>query len=130
MKVILSALLCTLLMVLTGSSPLFARKLSGRRNPWTDVTYRERLQSWGLYPKVFRYGTTNHHAAILERKRAELSWLKRYVRENEEMVGNHDGHANMVSNGRIERDRQYEKFKEKHFQKMEQDALEVLWQHR
>ncbi|XP_050067607.1 uncharacterized protein LOC126556384 [Anopheles maculipalpis] len=129
MKVMLSVLLCTLLMVLTGSSPLFARKMSGRRNPWTDVTYRERLQSWGLYPKVFRYGTTNHHAAIMERKRAELSWLKRLVRENEEIIGR-QRHANMASYESNERDRQYEKFKEKHFQKMEQDALEVLWQHR
>uniref|UniRef100_A0A182TB08 Uncharacterized protein n=1 Tax=Anopheles maculatus TaxID=74869 RepID=A0A182TB08_9DIPT len=100
---------------------------SSRRNPWTDVSYRERLQSWGLYPKVFRYGTTNHHAAIMERKRAELSWLKRFVRENEEMIGNRP--ANIVSNESVGRDRQYEKFKEKHFQKMEQDALEVLWQH-
>uniref|UniRef100_A0A182MIX6 Cathepsin propeptide inhibitor domain-containing protein n=1 Tax=Anopheles culicifacies TaxID=139723 RepID=A0A182MIX6_9DIPT len=123
MKVTLSVLLCTLLMVLTGSSPLFSRKLPDWRNPWTDVSYRERLQSWGLYPKVFRYGTTNHHAAIMERKRAELSWLKRFVRENEERRGNRP--VGTVSNDNIDRERQYEKFKEKHFQKMEQEALEL-----
>ncbi|EAU75841.1 AGAP011955-PA, partial [Anopheles gambiae str. PEST] len=36
MKVLLGALFCTVLMVLTGSRPLFARKLSldWVRNPW------------------------------------------------------------------------------------------------
>ncbi|XP_052890598.1 uncharacterized protein LOC128298840 [Anopheles moucheti] len=128
MKVTLSVLLCTVLMVSTGSSPLFSRNLSGGRNSWTDASYRERLQSWGLYPKVFRYGTTNHHAAIMERKRAELSWLKRLVRENEEMRDNLP--VTIASYENNARDRQYEKFKEKHFQKMEQEALDVLWQHR
>uniref|UniRef100_A0A182N2Q8 Uncharacterized protein n=1 Tax=Anopheles dirus TaxID=7168 RepID=A0A182N2Q8_9DIPT len=123
MKVFLNVLFLAVLLVLAGSSPLFARKHSDWQNPWrTDVSYRERLQSWGLYPKVFRYGTTNHHAAIMERKRAELNWLRRIIRENERTA--------VDSEESLERDRQYEKFKEKHFQKMEQEALEVLWQHR
>uniref|UniRef100_A0A182VDW9 Uncharacterized protein n=1 Tax=Anopheles merus TaxID=30066 RepID=A0A182VDW9_ANOME len=132
MKVLLGALFCTVLMVLTGSRPLFARKLSldWVRTPWTDASYRERLQSWGLYPKVFRYGTTNHHAAIMERKRAELSWLKRLVREDERMGGNDVQQASLVSDESMERDRQYDKFKDKLLQKMEQDALAVLWQYR
>ena len=66
----------------------------------------------------------------MERKRAELSWLKRLVREDERMGDNDVRQASLVSDESMERDRQYEKFKDQLFQKMEQDALAVLWQYR
>ncbi|XP_053671228.1 uncharacterized protein LOC128721498 [Anopheles nili] len=129
MKVLFNVFLLLLVfLAATGSSPLFSRKLGDWRDPWSAVAYRERLQSWGLYPKVFRYGTTNHRKPLSDLKRAELNWLTRIVRDNEEVQDN--GRVWTASGESIERDRQYERFKEKHFQKMEQDAMEVLWRYR
>uniref|UniRef100_A0AAG5DUB9 Uncharacterized protein n=1 Tax=Anopheles atroparvus TaxID=41427 RepID=A0AAG5DUB9_ANOAO len=131
MKVVCFVLVLLVLMEAFNGIPVHSRKFPGWRNlPRTPVSYRERLQSWGLYPKVFRYGTANQHrAATLSKKKDELHWVKRLVREHEDQNEHSAEDSNAVDNTQQYR-QQYERFKEKLLQKMEQDAMEILWQHR
>ncbi|ETN67694.1 hypothetical protein AND_000493 [Anopheles darlingi] len=101
---------------------------SGGYHRLMDPSYRERLQSWGLYPKVFRYGTTNHRAIIKAAKQNELHLIRRLVREHESNGPSHDRRMHLKNASR-QTDTRFDRLKDHLLQKMEQDALEILWQH-
>ncbi|KFB49993.1 hypothetical protein ZHAS_00018033 [Anopheles sinensis] len=130
MKVLCIVLVILVLLQAMGGSPAHSRKSPAWKHLRSPVSYRERLQSWGLYPKVFRYGTANHHREALAKKKKELLWVKRLVREYESQDDDFRMKASNAIDETNQYRQQYEKFKEKLFQKMEQDAMEILWQNR
>ncbi|KAL9702365.1 hypothetical protein quinque_005883 [Culex quinquefasciatus] len=133
---VLVAVIVLLQIVLISSSPLWSNHDANWSYEPQIVGYKDQLKQWGLYPRIFRYGTslTTPKFNGPKRNTKESSTVKKsdWRGRNEEVAGvvrkvQPASLSEWDAQHQTKYERVFRKFKEQRLKRMEQEVAELLW---